>query len=412
MSRITLIDPQMAGISGDMLLAAMIDAGADVKKIQSVFDVIPLHYQKCKTILLHVNEVKKHGFRASAVDLKITEDRGEAGAQDLLSSAEKIARASKMSEKASRLATKSIEELVNVESKLHKASPEMTQLHEAGSADTLADTLGVAAACESLGIFDGEVYSTPVAVGGGLLTFSHGTVVAPPPAVLEIAKQRGIPIQGGPENVELATPTGIAILANLAGKFVNNYPSMVPEVVGYGAGRTELTGTPNLLRVVMGHPTGSAPGRDLVTILETNLDDVSGEVLAHALQQVLDSGAKDVWITPAQFKKNRPGQVLHAICDPSAAENVAEVIMDETGTLGVRFQQSNRFTLQREIRTIRVDIDGRTFDVRVKVTTKSGRAVNIKPEFDDIQTIAKTLSMPARKVSETVIRQVAEGTEQ
>ena len=413
MSRITLIDPQMAGISGDMLLAALIDAGADIKKIQHVLDLIPVHYEKCKKILLQVNEVKKHGFRASAVDLNITEDRMETSAKDLLLSAGKIAKASMLSEKASLLATKSIEELVSVEGKIHDTSPDVTHLHEAGSADTLADAFGVAAACDLLGVFDGEVYSTPVAVGGGLFTFSHGTVAAPAPAVLEIAKRRGIPIHGGPENVELATPTGIAILANLTHKFVDNFPSLVPEVVGHGAGKIELSGTPNLLRVVVGHGTGSSLDTDSVTVLETNLDDLPGEVLAHALQQVLDSGAKDAWITPAQFKKNRPGQVLHAICDPTLAEDLANVIMEETGTLGVRFQQLNRFTLQREIRTVKVGIGGRTFDVRVKISTrKSGGIVNVKPEFDDIQAIAKELSMPARKVSEIVLREVAGITKQ
>jgi hypothetical protein len=270
----------------------------------------------------------------------------------------------------------------------------------------LADVFGVAAACDALGVFDGDIYSTPVAVGGGIISFSHGTMAAPAPAVLEIARQRSMPIYGGPENVELATPTGISMLANLVHTFVDNYPLLVPEMVGLGAGKKELTSAPNILRVVVGHGIGTEVGTDAVSLLETNLDDLPGEVLGHALQQILDSGAKDAWITPAQFKKNRPGHVLHVICESPETERLANLIMEETGTLGVRYQQWNRFTLHREIMTIKVEIEGKKFDVRVKFAKqKSGRIVNVKPEFDDIHTIAKELSMPARRISEIVVRE-------
>jgi uncharacterized protein (TIGR00299 family) protein len=406
LTRITLIDPQTAGISGDMLLAALIDAGADIKRIQHVLDLIPLHYPKCKKIQLRFTEVKRHGFRAGAVDLGIAEDQGETEGQDFLRAAENIAKASQISQEATVLATSSLEKLLSVETKLHGVTPDKAHLHEAGSADTLADVFGVATACDLLGVFEGEIYSTPVAVGGGLLTFSHGTVAAPAPAVLEIAKERGIPIHGGPENMELATPTGITILANLTQKFVENYPALVPEIVGHGAGKKELNGAPNVLRVVIGRVAEGTPDVDTVNVLETNLDDLPGEVLGHALQQILDAGAKDAWITPAQFKKNRPGQVLHAICHSTDTQRLASVIMKETGTLGVRYQQWNRFTLQREIRKVAVEIEGRKLDVHVKFAKdKTGRIINIKPEFDDIQAIAKELSMPARKISEIVLRE-------
>jgi uncharacterized protein (TIGR00299 family) protein len=389
-----------------MLLAALIDAGADVKRIQEVLDLIQLHYPKCKKIQLQFTEVKRHGFRAGAVDLGITEDEGETGGQDFLRAAENIAKESQISQDATGLATRSLEKLVSVESRLHGISHDKAHLHEAGSADTLADVFGVATACDLLGVFDGEIYSTPVAVGGGLLTFSHGTVAAPAPAVLEIARERSIPIHGGPENMELATPTGITLLANLTGKFVENYPALVPEIVGHGAGKMELSGAPNLLRVVIGRVAGVAPDMDMVTVLETNLDDLSGEVLGHALQQILDAGAKDAWITPAQFKKNRPGQILHVICDSTSTERLADVMMKETGTLGVRYQQWNRFTLQREIRKLAVEIEGRKLDVRVKFAKdNSGRIINIKPEFDDIQAIAKELSISARKIAEIVLHE-------
>jgi len=387
------------------LLAALIDAGAPSKLIQQVLDKVPLHYPKCKKLKLQVREIIVHGFRARTTEFEIAEDSEEAQAEDFLRAAESIAKASKITAKAASFATRSLKELVEAESKLHGVSAEETHLHEAGSADTLADVFGVAAACDALGVFDGEIYSTPVAVGGGIVSFSHGTMAVPAPAVLEIARRRSIPIHGGPENVELTTPTGITMLANLVHTFVKNYPLQIPEIVGLGAGKKELTSVPNMLRVVIGHGMGIEADSDAVRILETNLDDLPGEVLGHAMQQILDLGAKDAWITPAQFKKNRPGHVLHVICNTPETERMANLIMEETGTLGVRYQDWNRFTLHREIRTIKVEIEGKQFKVRVKIAQqKSGRIVKVKPEFDDLHTIAKQLSMPARRVSEMVGR--------
>ena len=412
MLRITVIDPQTAGISGDMLLAALIDAGASPKNIQRVLDEIPRYYTRCKKIQLNASEVKNHGFRARRVDLTITENEGEANADEFLRTTEKIAEASRISQKASNFASNSIRDLVVAESKLHGSSIERSHLHEAGSADTLADVLGVAAACDALGIFDSEIYSTPVAVGGGIVSFSHGNLATPAPAVLEIARLRQIPIRGGPENVELATPTGITMLANLAQKFLDSYPSIIPEIVGYGAGKRELQGTPNMLRVVLGERLGVRTDMDIVQVLETNLDDLPGEMLGHTLQRVIEAGAKDAWISPAQFKKNRPGHVLHAICDPAVADKLAAIIMEETGTLGVRYQLWNRLTLQREIKTVKVIMKGREFSVRVKLAKdRSGKIVNVKPEFDDVQAIAKEISMPAREVSEIVLRDVKRSLE-
>ena len=409
MPRITVIDPQTAGISGDMLLGALIDAGADQKKIQQILNQISHHYPKCKKIQLNANEVKVHGFRACRVELTITESGEEAHADEFLRAAENIAKASGLSQKASAFACNSIRDLVLAEGKLHGSPINKVHLHEAGSADTLADVFGVAVACDALGIFEGETYSMPVAVGGGTISFSHGTLATPPPAVMEIARQKHIPIRGGPENFELATPTGISMLANLAAIFLENYPPIIPEIVGYGAGKRELQRAPNMLRLVIGNSSGGPAGVDHVHVLETNLDDLSGEMLGHALQRVIEAGAKDVWITSAQFKKNRPGHVLHAICDPAISDKLATVIMEETGTLGVRYQLWDRITLQREIKTVKVIIKGREVSVRVKLARdRAGKIVDMKPEFDDVQLIAKEISMPAREVSHMIIREVRE----
>jgi uncharacterized protein (TIGR00299 family) protein len=400
MTRITLIDGQTAGISGDMLLGALIDAGAQLSTIQRTLNLIPSHFPRCKNVKLNATEVKKHGFRSCRAELTITEETGETKATELIHATEEIARAANLSDKARAFANKAIRLLTEVESSLHAVAISSTHLHEAGSTDTLADILGTATGCDSLGLFEGNIYSCPLAVGGGTVSFSHGTLSVPAPAVLEIARRIHIPIFGGPSKEELATPTGVSILASIVDKFVDVPPPLIPDTVGYGAGRRELENTPNILRLIVGHADIGRFERDSVQIVETNLDDVSGEIVGGAVQRILEAGAKDVWVTSAQFKKNRPGFVLHAICGHEKVEEISRIIMAETGTLGVRYQPWDRFILKRETVTIKLEFGARTFDVRIKVARdRLGEIVRIKPEYEDVDSISRATAVPAREIS-------------
>ena len=175
---------------------------------------------------------------------------------------------------------------------------------------------------------------------------------------------------------------------------------MIPDTVGYGAGRRELENTPNILRLIVGHADIGRFERDSVQIVETNLDDVSGEIVGGAVQRILEAGAKDVWVTSAQFKKNRPGFVLHAICGHEKVEEISRIIMAETGTLGVRYQPWDRFILKRETVTIKLEFGARTFDVRIKVARdRLGEIVRIKPEYEDVDSISRATAVPAREIS-------------
>jgi uncharacterized protein (TIGR00299 family) protein len=400
LTRTTFIDAQTAGISGDMLLGALLDTGVEVGAIQKILNLIPTHFTRCKSVKLNALEVKTHGFRSCRAELTIAEGHEESTAEELVRATADIADSGKLSNAATTFALKSMRLLTEVESQLHGTELSHTHLHEAGSADTLADILGTAAACDSLNLFDGDIYCSPVAVGGGTISFSHGTVSVPAPAVLEIARKHSIPIVGGPANEELATPTGMSMLANLVGKFVERTPRFVPTKVGYGAGRKELPNSPNLLRVAIGQTHTERFESDSVQIIETNLDDVSGEVVGSSIQRILDAGAKDVWITAAHFKKNRPGYTLHALCAPEDLEKISQVIIKETGTLGVRFQDWNRFILQREIVTVKVTVSGRTFDARVKIARdKSGKIIRMKPEFDDVEAISQSTARSLNEIS-------------
>jgi len=412
LTQVTVIDGRTAGISGDMLLGALIDAGAEVNAIQDILNLIPNHLPKCTGVKLTATEVKTHGFRSRKAELAIDEKAEETRAGELIQATERIARSGQLSNRAKAFASKAIQILTEVESQLHGSNISSTHLHEAGSADTLADILGTAAACDSLNLFAGDICSGPVAVGGGNITFSHGTLSVPAPAVLEIARQYHIPIVGGPVEVELATPTGVSMLASLVDKFVEVFPRLVPEKVGYGAGTRELTGAPNFLRVIIGSRESQRLDGDAVTVIETNVDDVSGEIIGSSLQRTLEAGAKDAWITAAQFKKNRPGYILHAICDTKDLEKISEVIIKETGTLGVRYQHWDRFVLPRESIVIKLNLEGKVFDVRVKLAKdQAGKLVRIKPEFEDLDSISRATSMPVREVSTLALAEATKSLE-
>ena len=409
MTRVTVLDGQTAGISGDMLLGALIDAGANVSEMQRVLDMIPNHFPRCKSVKIVAAEVKKHGFRSSMAELTITEETAETKAKDLVRAVQEITVSADLTDKAKMFASNAIGLLTEVESELHGVELSSTHLHEAGSTDTLADILGAAAGCDSLNLFEGEIYSCPLAVGGGTVSFSHGTLSVPAPAVLEIARRHHIPIFGGPTDAELTTPTGISILANLVDKFVETIPPLVPDTVGYGAGKRDLPSAPNLLRLIVGQIGKEQFDRDSIQLIETNLDDISGEVVGASVQHILDAGAKDVWITPAQFKKNRPGCVLHAICSPADLEKISLIMMCETGTLGVRYQPWNRFILQRETATIILQLENKTFDLRVKVArNRIGEIIRIKPEFEDVDAISRATSLPVREISILALEQARE----
>ena len=396
-----------------MLLAALIDAGANVQAIQDILHIIPEYYSHCKAITLKTENVPTHGFRACGIDLEISEkspdEDHEISANQFMNATKRIIQNSNLSKQASDFALKSIKMLIDVESQLHGTDVNETHLHEAGSADTLADVFGVAAAMDSLNLFSGDIVSTPVAVGGGHVKFSHGTLSIPAPAVMEMVRCKQIPIMGGPAAVELATPTGVTMLANLAQEFSTSYPAMIAEKVGYGSGKITLNSTPNFLRVVIGTRLETTPeAKETVQVLETNLDDLSGEILSHALQRLIESGARDAWITFCLFKKNRPGHVLHVLCDPQDAAKLSRIMIAETGTLGVRQQVWQRLTLSREVQSMNVELSGRTFEVRVKIARDAtGSIVRVKPEFDDIRVIAKEVGLPARRVEEIVSIQVS-----
>ncbi|MBS7643433.1 nickel pincer cofactor biosynthesis protein LarC [Candidatus Bathyarchaeota archaeon] len=402
--RILVIDCQLAGISGDMLLGALLDLGANVQKVVKAVELVKNHLKGCRSLDIAVNDVIRGGFRAKRVEVKAEEEVAFRTGIELREAILNCIREQNLSEEAKKLALNSIDVLINAEAKVHGESVTETCLYEVGSVDTVVDIVGTAITLDDLGLLkDTKVYSTPLAVGGGLFRFSHGTVPSPAPATIEILKSKNFPMIGGPVDAELATPTGVGLLVNMVDATVSFYPSMKPLAVGYGAGARDFVEIPNILRITLGEPLSYDLLFDEIEVLETNLDDVSGEVIGHVIDRLLEEGAKDVSVIPMFTKKNRPGQILKIITDREKVNHLSQVLMRETGTLGLRIYPCRRYILAREFIPLDISIEGVTECVNVKIAKNSrGEIFQIKPEYDDIKRLVDKTGKPLREIEELV----------
>jgi uncharacterized protein (TIGR00299 family) protein len=409
--RILVFDPSIAGISGDMIVAALLDLGASSQAVLPAMrlplDCVP----GCKTMDISVADVQRNGIKAKKLDIRIEEQTHHMPAPELLQAASLCLQRLSLTDAAKALVMTSLECLVSAEATVHGYPVEDVMLHETASADTLADAIGAAAALDDLHLLtETAVYTTPIAVGGGSLTFSHGTVAAPAPATLEVLRGRGLHIVGGPVQAELATPTGVSVLAALDPQPVLFYPSMRPMGVGYGAGTRDFHEIPNVLRIALGQPCHYGLSTDRVCVIESNVDDVPGELIAHVTDVLLEAGARDVSVTPMLTKKGRPGYAIKVIVDSPDADRLASVLMRETGTLGVRLQECSRRVLSRDSFPIDVQVGGVAEVVHIKVARDTdGRVIQVKPEYDDLKRVATRTAMPLRDV-ERLVRGMAERT--
>ncbi len=342
-----------AGIAGDMALGALLDAGAPLDGVLEILGRLPLRGWRLET-----EPVLRGGLAATRAIVSVADDvvvRTHAHIVGLIEEA-------RLPERVARRALQTFACLAEVEGRLHRRAPEQVHFHEVGAHDTIVDVVGTAAALELLGI--DEVTASPVATGTGTVRGAHGLLPNPAPAVVELL--RGVPTWGRDLQVELTTPTGAALLAAMATGY-GPLPPMTVAATGFGAGRREIDGLPNVTQAVVGERLGG-PGQvgsgQPVVLLEANLDDATGEVLAHTQQALLDAGAHDAWITPVVMKKGRPGYVVAALCDPALAASLQQVLRAESGSLGVRGSLLERWPATRH--PGEVEVAG--LPVRVKVS--------------------------------------------
>jgi uncharacterized protein (TIGR00299 family) protein len=378
LSRVLYIDC-VAGAAGDMLLGALIDAGASHERISRALGELPL-----SEIEIACSHADRHGIRAARVDVRAAperEHRGWVEVRELLDGAD-------LPDRARARAQEAFSRLAQAEARVHGTRPEEVRFHELGALDAIADVCGVALALDDLDV--GRIVSSPVPAPRGFVEAAHGRLPLPAPATLELLK--GAPTYGVDLDVELVTPTGAALLATLAEEF-GPLPPMRLEAIGYGAGSRDIESIPNLVRVLLGE-TMEAGATAPVSLIETNLDDLSPELVPDAAEACFAAGALDVWATPVQMKKGRPGVVLSALARPADERRVAEALLRETSTLGLRIAQLRRWELERDEQT--VDVGGE--EVRVKIGRLDGDVINVAPEHDDCAAVAARTGRTVKSV--------------
>jgi uncharacterized protein (TIGR00299 family) protein len=332
--------------------------------------------------------------------LDIEEKTHERKGSEIKEAIKKSANELSLSEKTKNFVESCVDTLISAESKIHGIPAESVHFHEASSIDTLVDILGVGIAIEDLDLFNEEIVSMPICVGGGTITFSHGTMTNPASAVLEIFKNSNLSIFGGSVKSELTTPTGACILVNLTNNPIEFYPSMKIDSIGYGAGKNNFDNFSNILKIVKGIKNNFES--DSVIILETNVDDVSGEILGNLIEKIMDDGAKDASIYHGITKKGRPTNLVSIICDNDTIDKITDTLITETGTLGIRVTYSDRIIVPRTNHEIKIILDGKTFDVKYKSSTFKEKST-FKIEFDDLKKIANYLDKSIKE-TESLIR--------
>lgn len=359
-----------SGISGDMFLGALLDAGLDYKAWLKEMEKLPI-----KGFSVSRRKVKRCSLSGTRLTVKVVAPQPHRNLLDI----EKLINKSNVSPAAKETAHSVFRALARAEAKVHGTSVDEVHFHEVGAVDSIVDIVGAAVALDMMGLR--KVLSSPLNLGSGLVKFSHGTFTVPAPATAELI--RGIPAYASGIKAELTTPTGAAIITTLAGGF-GPMPEMVAEATGYGAGGRDLPETPNMLRVIIGETDGGYDS-DTVNIIETNIDDMDPRIYSHVMDRLLDAGALDVWLTPIIMKKSRPATTLSVLADAGKTPALTGIIMSETTTFGVRIIKASRKKLARRF----IDIKTKSGAVRVKVGMYGKKALKAVPEYEDVKALAK-----------------------
>jgi uncharacterized protein (TIGR00299 family) protein len=376
----------LSGISGDMTLGALVDAGVPLAAVQQGLDSLGIAGLRLETA-----EVKKKGFRALQLTVRHEPEHAHRHVHHITDMIER----STLSERQKDLAKRIFVRLGEAEAKVHGTTIRKVHFHEVGAVDSIADIVGSAIAWDLLGA--DRVVCSPVPTGRGFIEIAHGRTSVPAPATAELLT--GIPIAPSDVEAELTTPTGAAIVATLAQSF-GPVPPMTIERIGYGAGQRELESQPNLLRLLVGEAADQAGDIEQLWIVETNLDDAPGELVGYCAERLWQAGALDVYTTPIQMKKNRPGVLLSVLCGRLDVERVESVMFQETTTLGVRRWPVSRRKLERRVQTVETPWGA----IEGKLAIVPGRAPVFSPEYEACRRVAVAQSVPLREVMETAAR--------
>ncbi|MEM2124703.1 MAG: LarC family nickel insertion protein [Methanolinea sp.] len=385
--RTLLIDPSTGGIAGDTLSAALCDLTGSREPLAAVADAIR-RLPRCASFEVNFGRVTTP---CSATRISVTLVEEDRPSPDLPRELESVAAGASISPRVAETARAVLDDILSVSGRFPTGTPDGRAIT---SLWTLFEILAPLALLEACGLLDVPITATPPALGGGMATT---------PGALEICARHGLPVADSPAAPDLTTPVGAALLANLAST-VAKFPAMVPLRVGYGTrtGNTDACG--RILRVIEGVTGDLAEER--IIILETTIDDVDGETIGFARERLFSAGAVDVSVIPALGKKNRPAHILSVITTREDYLPLVRILMEETGTLGVRIREEPRIVAERTRERVDVTVCGRLFSIRVKTSRAGGRVISVKAEYEDLKGIALSLRIPLRQVAREVYRQL------
>lgn len=371
-----------SGISGDMTVAALVDAGLDLEIVRAGIESLNLPGVK-----LHLEEVDRGGFRAKHFRVEHPEQHAHRHLSDIR---QIINKSEGLNDNQRDLALRIFHAVAEAEAKVHGSTVDQVHFHEVGAIDSIVDIVAVAIGMDWLDVE--ELLCSRVPTGRGQVKIAHGTCAIPTPGTAELLK--GIPLADVPVNAELTTPTGAAIVKTLVSQFTDSLPEMTIETIGYGAGTREFDDRANVLRLIIGETAGVETSGDSVILLETNLDDVTGEVLGYTKRLLMAAGALDVYTTPIQMKKDRPAVMLSVISSLDDVSKLEAILFRETQTFGIRRQRIQRSVRERMAYTVETDFGS----IKGKVGWRGDEPVIFTPEYDDCVEIAKAHGLPLRDV--------------
>jgi uncharacterized protein (TIGR00299 family) protein len=377
-----------SGISGDMTLGALVDAGCDVEHLRAELRGLQMPDWE-----LSAEKVWKNGMAATYVKVKSADQQKHRSLSTILEILEKSQLAPQVRERAAAI----FQKLGEAEARVHDVPIEKIHFHEVGAVDAIVDIVG---ACIGFGALGIERFAcSPLNVGGGTAKMAHGILPVPAPATANLL--RGMPTYSNGVQKELVTPTGAAIVATLCDMF-GPQPAMSVSAIGYGAGTVDLEGQPNVLRIMIGEAAEkSVPGFDEeIAVIEANLDDMNPQIYGYFLERALAAGALDVYTTPVQMKKNRPGTLLTMLCKPEDTNALMSLVFAETTTFGARTYRAQRRALPRELISVTTSFG----EVHIKVSRVNGRILHVAPEYEDCRKLALERNVPLQQVIAEALR--------
>lgn len=374
-----------SGISGDMVLGAMTDAGVDIEAVRKELKKLNLSGYK-----LRISNVKRKGIKGTKVDVVVDKKRHfhHTSYKDI----KRLIERSKLSKRIKEDSLRIFKNIAEAEAKIHKTSVDNVHFHEVGAVDSIVDVVG-AAICINL-LSPDIILSSPINTGRGMVKTEHGILPVPAPATAEMLK--GFPFYSSSTEFELATPTGVGIVTTMA-KASNSMPIMKTSAIGYGAGSRDFLDSPNLLRIMIGEGY-SPPEQDSITVIESNIDDMNPQFYDHIMNRLFKGGALDVFLTPIIMKKNRPAIKITLLSDNDNLNKLADILLSETTSFGLRIYRTERIKLEKEIKTVNTKYG----KAKVKIGKRNSKIIKVVPEYEDCKRIAEEKGIPIKEVYEKV----------